>query len=406
MTTTRSAKIVFLGAKSSGKTALLNRLIYEDWGKTNPTFNAYLGMKQTHDKKFILSIWDTAGEEKFESLTRYYMRGSHCCIVVIDPTQIQNLDYYSKLCDSIKEEADKNVRILLVSAKSDLKLQWRINAADSISAIHKIFSEKFETMEIPHIEVSSKDNKGIDQINMRVHQLLEQMAEKLPISHIEKQPSSVSIVDDKNTATQASDYLNKILNDKKKISEYFAKQTPSAVPPQEFSVEQLKQAMQIIENFQTPDEGFIINDLESFVLYSLYSAVVQNSYAKRDFRGATYLRMNPNIAPPSSEPNSPLPEDSKNSIANQKNENKRFSSVKRNSFFTSSTAHDSKKIEDNNSISLIQQKLDLLNHVGWAGNEDLRLELQKRIGEEIMQLGKDLCDQVTNQKKASVGNSF
>lgn len=57
----------------SGKTSIFNRYVYDEFGNTSMTIGAYFGMKQCKvgDKNCNLAIWDTAGEEKFDSLTNF-----------------------------------------------------------------------------------------------------------------------------------------------------------------------------------------------------------------------------------------------------------------------------------------------------------------------------------------------
>ena len=76
-------KLVLLGHKNVGKTSIFNRYVYDEFGRTSMTIGAYFGMKQLTIKEKIvnLAIWDTAGEEKFDSLTSFYCRGAACALV-------------------------------------------------------------------------------------------------------------------------------------------------------------------------------------------------------------------------------------------------------------------------------------------------------------------------------------
>ena len=40
-----------------------------------------------NDKQVILQVWDTAGQEKFQSIGAAFYRGSDACILVYDITQ-------------------------------------------------------------------------------------------------------------------------------------------------------------------------------------------------------------------------------------------------------------------------------------------------------------------------------
>lgn len=49
---------------------------------------AYFTKKEMNidGKEYDVNVWDTAGEEKFHSLTKIYTRGAHCAIVMYDIT--------------------------------------------------------------------------------------------------------------------------------------------------------------------------------------------------------------------------------------------------------------------------------------------------------------------------------
>ena len=69
-----------------------------------------------------VQIYDTAGQEKFNSLNENYYKVADCCLLVYDVTnkrsfeEIQN--YYSQC---IKEKCKENVKVILLGNKSDLE---------------------------------------------------------------------------------------------------------------------------------------------------------------------------------------------------------------------------------------------------------------------------------------------
>lgn len=79
-------KVTILGQKDSGKTALFNRYVYDEFGKTSMTIGAYFGMKQLKidDTPVNLAIWDTAGDDGFSELTTYYCRNANVLYYVIN----------------------------------------------------------------------------------------------------------------------------------------------------------------------------------------------------------------------------------------------------------------------------------------------------------------------------------
>ncbi len=56
--------------------------------QTRMTMGAYFTKKNftINDEIYEVAVWDTAGEEKFHSLTKIYTRGAHAAIVMYDIT--------------------------------------------------------------------------------------------------------------------------------------------------------------------------------------------------------------------------------------------------------------------------------------------------------------------------------
>ncbi len=97
-----SLKLVLLGHKNVGKTSVFNRYVYEEFGKTSMTIGAYFGMKlcKVGDRSCNLAIWDTAGEEKFDSLTNFYCRQARAALVCYG-TYIHPPIVTTRLCDGV-----------------------------------------------------------------------------------------------------------------------------------------------------------------------------------------------------------------------------------------------------------------------------------------------------------------
>lgn len=115
-------KIVLLGHKNVGKTSVFNRYVYDDFGKTSMTIGAYFAMKQCRieDKSYNLAIWDTAGEEKFDSLTNFYCRNARAAIITYDVTNYETFAGLQRWVDKIAMEAEQNCVIVIVGNKYDM----------------------------------------------------------------------------------------------------------------------------------------------------------------------------------------------------------------------------------------------------------------------------------------------
>ena len=66
-----------------------------------------------------VNLWDTAGEERFRSMTRFYFRGTDCALAVYDVTRPESLEH---LCEWIADlrACAPLAKVILVGNKMDL----------------------------------------------------------------------------------------------------------------------------------------------------------------------------------------------------------------------------------------------------------------------------------------------
>mgnify|MGYP000432165125 CR=1 FL=1 len=117
-----SLKLIFLGNQNVGKSSILSRFVQD---KFEENYNATIGLDY-HSKQLIvdkqnirLVLYDTAGQEKFKSLLKLYIRDSNIVIVVYDITNREsftNLDYW---LEEIKELNKDKLIIAIVGNKLD-----------------------------------------------------------------------------------------------------------------------------------------------------------------------------------------------------------------------------------------------------------------------------------------------
>ncbi|XP_064205718.1 ras-related protein Rab-24 [Anguilla rostrata] len=125
------AKVVMLGKESVGKTSLVERFVHHRFlvGPYQNTIGAAFVARQVQvgDSMVTLGIWDTAGSERYEAMSRIYYRGAKAAVVCFDLTdsssfqrvkfwvkELQNCEEHCKiyLCGTKNDlvEADRNVR--------------------------------------------------------------------------------------------------------------------------------------------------------------------------------------------------------------------------------------------------------------------------------------------------------
>lgn len=68
----------------------------------------------------LLQIWDTAGQEKFRSITKAYYKGSNGVILMYDITLRSSFDHINQWVPEIYKETGVNIAMILVGNKHDL----------------------------------------------------------------------------------------------------------------------------------------------------------------------------------------------------------------------------------------------------------------------------------------------
>ena len=77
-------------------------------------------MVQVGEKKVKLQVWDTAGAERFRTITQTYYAGAMGIILAYDMTSEASFSNVSTWMRQIKEHAGADVSIILVGNKFDM----------------------------------------------------------------------------------------------------------------------------------------------------------------------------------------------------------------------------------------------------------------------------------------------
>ncbi|KIH94828.1 Ras family protein [Sporothrix brasiliensis 5110] len=135
------AKIILLGPSGSGKSCLLHRFVKNEWRVlSSQTIGVEFSSKiikvgsGARRKRIKLQLWDTAGTERFRSVSRSYYRGAAGAILVYDVTAHRSFAALPPFLNDARALASPHLTTLLVGNKLDLAADLAadlIDVADS-----------------------------------------------------------------------------------------------------------------------------------------------------------------------------------------------------------------------------------------------------------------------------------
>jgi len=119
----RTEKVVLIGGQSTGKTSIVQRFNNGGFNPNNPSTvgAAFFSAQFSIDNKQIkLEIWDTAGSEKYKSLTPMYYRDARAAIIVFDVTSPVSLEQASEWIAELRKNGRSDCIFIGAANKIDL----------------------------------------------------------------------------------------------------------------------------------------------------------------------------------------------------------------------------------------------------------------------------------------------
>ena len=169
-------KIILIGSSGVGKSSILQRYIQKTF---NDSYASTIGvdffMKSINigEKTIKLQLWDTAGTEKFRSITTGYYRGADAAFVVFDLSAKSSFKAVSEWIENYYKykNPDSEKNVVLIGNKVDLvdKREVTQEEAENYVKDNNIF----------YFETSAKEGKNIEEcFNFMAEKLLEQYENK------------------------------------------------------------------------------------------------------------------------------------------------------------------------------------------------------------------------------------
>jgi Ras-related protein Rab-5C len=154
-------KVITLGKAGVGKTSIMQRYTSGSFQQSEETIGA-ASIKCAVDLTsgpVPLNIWDTAGQEKFQSLIPLYLHGADACLIVFDLTGPSVTQTVDKFFNDIKAHLNSNVLVILCGNKCDLlaKDQEPVEIA-----------EWAQEKQIQYFITSAVSGQGIDELFLAI----------------------------------------------------------------------------------------------------------------------------------------------------------------------------------------------------------------------------------------------
>ena len=172
MTENSDIKIITLGNTSVGKSSFILKYI-ENKFTYNYTTTLGLDFKQKkiklkNGKEVRLRIFDTAGQERFRTVSVSFIKKADGVILIYDISNRESFDSIGEWIKNIRETGKEILPVVLVGNKCDLPPEKR-----KITEIEG--KEKADEFKLPFFESSCKEGINIKEV---FHKLIEEITTK------------------------------------------------------------------------------------------------------------------------------------------------------------------------------------------------------------------------------------
>jgi len=123
---------------------------------------------EVKNKLIKIQIWDTAGQEAFQAITRTYYKGAIGALLVYDITRRETFEHINKWLNEVKANGSKDVCCILIGNKKDLEEQRQVKFEEG-----KDLAEKNNLL---FLETSAKTAENVQEsFSISAEKILEQI---------------------------------------------------------------------------------------------------------------------------------------------------------------------------------------------------------------------------------------
>ena len=185
----RSIKVIILGDSYVGKSSIINRLINNKFTDLPNTLSIeyHTYITSVNDFTLRMQLWDTAGQEKFNSLISNYYKGTEVAIFVYSIDKEDSFKNVQRWFNNLKDNTEKSENILLGN-KKDI-----IDEDESQRKVDTEIAEKFanDNKFLVFQEISCKNKDELEVEN--IYEVFDEIAKHYYNLWLEKKDKSISV---------------------------------------------------------------------------------------------------------------------------------------------------------------------------------------------------------------------
>ena len=164
-------KVIILGDPSVGKSSTIRRFIenkFQDYYLS--TIGVQISRKKLEHENdsYTLSVWDLAGQIKFDLFRQKYYKGSRAFIIAYDVTNPISFENAERWINDFRAYAKDNIEFntvgVLIGNKKDLEAERKVNEIDA--------KNKAEALGLAFFETSAKTGENVEKTFQKLLELV------------------------------------------------------------------------------------------------------------------------------------------------------------------------------------------------------------------------------------------
>ena len=155
-----SIKLIIIGSVNVGKTSLLTRYAtgtFQNISKSTSNASFIIKIKNVNNQKYEIKLWDTAGQEKYRSLTKIFIKEAKIALLVYAIDDENSFNDLNMWLDIVKEVNSDKIILGIAANKADLYKKAKITDEQGKKYAKEIGAEWRSTS-------SLLDDCGIDDL--------------------------------------------------------------------------------------------------------------------------------------------------------------------------------------------------------------------------------------------------